>query len=76
MNQIHLSGAERVTPEEIESIIPVKGQRILGVVPGSIEKVIKNTYPVISDVKRGGRLAFLHVHPRQREGACLGLESG
>ncbi len=50
VNQIHLSGAERVTQEEIESIIPIKGQKILGVVPGPIEKVIKNTYPVISDV--------------------------
>ena len=45
-----LAGAERVTPEEIDSIIPVKGQKIISVLPGSIEKVIKNTYPVVKDV--------------------------
>lgn len=67
VNQIYLSGAERVTSEEIDSIIPVKGQRILGVTPESIEKVIKNTYPVISDVKVVvGWPSSLSIHINER----------
>lgn len=67
VNQIHLSGANRVTSEEIDSIIPVKGQRILDVTPDSIEKVIKNTYPVISDAKViVGWPSSLSIHVTER----------
>lgn len=67
VSQIDLSGAQRVTAEEIDSIIPVKGQRILGVTPGSIEQVIKNTYPIISDVKViVGWPSSLSIHIKER----------
>lgn len=51
VNQVNLHGAERVTVEEINAILPVKGQNILTVTPESIEKVIKNTFPVVEDVQ-------------------------
>ncbi len=56
-----------MTSEEIDSIIPVKGQKILVVTPGSIEKVIKNTYPVISDVNVVvGWPSSLSIHINER----------
>ncbi|MBA4419917.1 MAG: hypothetical protein C0391_02100 [Anaerolinea sp.] len=51
VDQVNLNGAERVTAEEIDAILPVKGQKILSVTPDSIEKVIKNTYPVVEEVR-------------------------
>ncbi len=67
VSAVHLSGAERVTSDEIESIIPVKGQKILAVMPGSIEKVIKNTYPVIKDVNvTVGWPSSIYIHVNER----------
>lgn len=68
VQQIHLSGADRITAEEIESIVPVTGQKILGVVPGPIEKVIKNAYPVIEEVDVVvGWPSTLSIHIKERE---------
>jgi hypothetical protein len=68
VNQIHLTGAERITAEEIESIVPVTGQKILGIMPGPIEKVIKNAYPVIEKVDVVvGWPSTISIHVEERE---------
>ncbi len=48
---IKLVGGNRVTLAEVQDLAPLKGQRLLAITPDQISRVIRNTYPVLADVK-------------------------
>jgi cell division protein FtsQ len=51
ISNVKLMGANRVTLDEIQSLAPMYGQRMLTILPGQIARVIQNAYPVLSEVK-------------------------
>jgi hypothetical protein len=51
VNSVKLVGGNRVSSQEIQNIIPLKGQRMLTIMPGQIATVIRNAFPVLADVQ-------------------------
>ena len=51
ISDVKLMGANRVTLDEVQQLVPMNGQRMLTILPAQIAHVVQNAYPVLSDVK-------------------------
>ncbi len=47
VSKVSLRGGDRITNEEMESILAVTGKNVLTLSPNSLENIVKNTYPVV-----------------------------
>ena len=48
---VNVVGGDRVTPEEVMNIAPLKGQRMLTIIPNQIATVVQNSFPVLNSVE-------------------------
>ncbi len=77
INSVKLIGAERVSLDEVEQIVPMNGQRILMILPQQIERVVQNAFPVLSEVKVSiGLPGVVYVHVEERIPALQWVQDG
>jgi hypothetical protein len=51
VNSVKFVGGDRVSLQEVQNIIPLKGQRMLTIMPNQIATVIRNSFQVLADVQ-------------------------
>ncbi len=74
---VTVKGGDRVTPEQVMNIAPLKGQRMLTIIPAQIASVVRNSFPVLVDVKvTTGIPASITIHLKEREPVMIWEQDG
>lgn len=65
---VNVVGGNRITPDEVMNIAPLKGQRMLTIIPNQIATVVQNSFPVLSSVEVSTGIPnsiTIHLNERQ-----------
>ncbi len=77
VTSVNVTGGNRVTPADVMNIAPLKGQRMLTIIPAQIAAVVQNSFPVLTDVKVStGIPASITIHLEEREPVMIWEQDG
>ena len=74
---VNVVGGDRVTPDEVMNIAPLKGQRMLTIIPNQIATVVQNSFPVLNSVEvRTGIPNSITIHLDERQPVLAWSQDG
>lgn len=77
VSSVTVVGGDRVTPDEVMNIAPLKGQRMLTIIPRQIATVVQNSFPVLVDVQvTTGIPATITIHLKERQPVMIWQQDG